>query len=49
MVERSVDEDTTVIPSSRLYPDRLVNQSTLNQRLVGDGDGYHISSHLSLG
>jgi hypothetical protein len=40
VVQGGVDQDTAVIPSSRLDPDGLVNQCTLDKRLVGDGDCY---------
>ena len=44
MVQGSVDQNTTVIPSGRLNPDSLVDESTLDKRLVGDSDGYHLAS-----
>lgn len=39
VVESGVDEDTAVVPSSRLDPDRLVDGTGLSESLVGDGDG----------
>jgi len=39
VIQGGVDQNTTIIPSSRLDPDRLVDQSTLDKRLVGDGNG----------
>jgi len=47
VVQGSVDQNTTIIPSSRFNPDRLVNESTLDKRFVGDGDSY-LSTSLSL-
>jgi len=44
MVQGSIDQNTTIIPSSRFDPDCLVDQSTLYKRLVGDSDGYHLAS-----
>jgi hypothetical protein len=40
VVERGVDEDTTVVPCGGFDSDRLVNQRALTERLVRDRDGY---------
>jgi len=39
VVEGGVDEDTAIVPSGRLDPDRLVDRASLSESLVGDGDG----------
>jgi len=44
MVQGSVNQNTTIIPSSGLDPDGLVDEGTLNKRLVGDSDGYQSAS-----
>ena len=36
VVQGCVDEDTAVVPSSRLNPNSLVNQHALTKRFVGD-------------
>lgn len=38
MVQRGVDQDSSVIPSRRLNSDGLVDQRTLTQALVGNSD-----------
>ena len=40
MVQGGVDQNTSVVPSSRLDPDSLVNKRSLAQALVGNSDGY---------
>lgn len=39
MIEGGVDQHTTVIPCCRFDSDRLVNQGTLGEGLVRDGNG----------
>lgn len=40
VVQGGVDQNTSVVPSSRLDPDSLVNKRSLAQALVGNSDGY---------
>jgi hypothetical protein len=40
VVQGRVDQNAGVIPCSRLDPDSLVDERSLTQALVGDGDGY---------
>jgi hypothetical protein len=44
VVQGSVDQNTTIIPSSGLDPNGLVDESTLDKRLVGDSDGCQSAS-----
>jgi hypothetical protein len=44
VVQGSVDQNTTIIPSSRFNPDGLVNESTLDKRLVSDSDSCRSAS-----
>lgn len=49
MIERRVDEDTAVVPCSRLDANRLVNEAALAERLVGEHDGCASTSSARLG
>lgn len=47
VVERGVDKDTGVVPSTRLDADSLMDERVLREALVRDGDGYHTGqSHV---
>lgn len=39
VVQRSINQDSSVVPRRRLDSDGLVDQRTLTQALVGDRDG----------
>lgn len=38
VIDSGIDEDACVVPSSRFDPNCCVNQATLREGLIGDGD-----------
>lgn len=46
VVQRSVHQNTAVVPSGGLDPDSFVDQSTLPKGFVGDRDGYRLVSSI---